>query len=157
MLLLHLDLDYIAWMLNDFGYEGLVSSTNFSCNPLQQVNKAAVHPVLPEDTGPGTKRCSVSLDHAKCSMHRPENEEDDKQVMRVPEALEVLSLDLLDRCRSYEHQGCEHHIARPARTSQNVCKQPSFEAEVVLCRELGEIVPVSNCMYPAPKDNRPGH
>lgn len=69
--LLDLNLHDIARMLNDLGDECLMSSAYFSQDPLNEVNDPAVHPVLPENSGPGAERCYVRLDHTECSVYGP--------------------------------------------------------------------------------------
>lgn len=72
VLLLDLNLHYIARMLNDLGDERLMFSANFSQYSLEQVDNPAVQPILPEASGPGAERCHVRLDHTESTMYRPE-------------------------------------------------------------------------------------
>lgn len=69
VLLLDLYLHHIARVLNDLGDIRLVSSANFSQDPLNEVNDPAVNPILPEDSGPGAERCHIRLDHTECSVY----------------------------------------------------------------------------------------
>jgi hypothetical protein len=87
-------------------------------------------------------------------MHRPENEEDNEEVVQVPESFKVRTTRLLDRCCEDHHQCCEHDIASPARTSGEVGKKEAFEAELVLCGELGKVIPMGYSMNPGKEDNR---
>lgn len=96
MLFLDLYLDHVAWMLDDLGDEGLVSATNLSEHPLNQIHKSTIHPILPENSSSRAEGCNVRLDHAKCPMDRPKDEKDDEQVMGEPEALVVLPLEPLE-------------------------------------------------------------
>ena len=56
LLLVHLDLDDIAGVLNDLGDEGLVATSDLTQNSLHEICKASVHPVLPEDTGTKSRK-----------------------------------------------------------------------------------------------------
>ena len=96
MLLLDLYFDDVRWMLNDFADVGLVATTNLPHDTFCQVDKTTPHPVLIEDTSTETEWSVVSLDHAESSVDRPEDEEDDKEVMGVPESLVVFTARLLD-------------------------------------------------------------
>lgn len=71
MFLHDLNFHDIARMLDDLGDERLMSSANFPQDPLKEVNDPAVHPVLPENPGPGAERCYVRLDHTECSVCGP--------------------------------------------------------------------------------------
>lgn len=83
-------------MLDDLGDECFVPSPNFSSDPFQQVNEAAVHPVLPEHTRACTERRGVCFDQTESSMDRPENEKNDEEMVSIPKSLEVLALKPLD-------------------------------------------------------------
>lgn len=115
VLFLDLDLTNVAGMLHDFGDVCLVLAADFTGNTLGQVNEATVHPVLPEDTyGRRADRDAeggeVRLDHAERSMDRPENEEDNEEVMSVPEALKVGASRLFERGEYHSHERGEHHV-----------------------------------------------
>lgn len=160
MLFLDLDLTDVAGVLDDLGDVRLVLAADLSGDPLGEVDEATVHPVLPKDTN--SRRADgdaeggeVRLDHAESAVDGPENKEDDEQVVRVPEALEIGAARLFDRGGYHGHECSEHHVAGPARSCNKVGKQPAFEAEVVLCRQLSEIVPVGNRVDPGEEDNGP--
>jgi hypothetical protein len=89
MLLLDLNLANIARMLNDFRYVCLVSSSNFAGNALAKVRESTIHPVLPEDTDSIAEGRKIRFDHAEGAVNGPKDEEDDEQMVGVPEALEV--------------------------------------------------------------------
>ena len=98
--LLDLNLEHVAGVLDDFRDVSLVLPTHFTCYSFHQVDVAAIHPVLPEDADGGstktdTEWCGVWLNHAERSVDRPEYEEDDEEVVGVPEAFEVSSSVLL--------------------------------------------------------------
>ncbi len=119
-------------MLDDFGNVGLVLSADFSCYPFQQVHKSSIHPVLPEYTGSRTEWGRICFDHAERPMNGPENEEYDKEMVSVPEAFEITSSRLSHGRGNDEHEDAKHDVPRPARTGGKVCKQKSFETQVVL-------------------------
>jgi len=48
------------------------------------------------DGVPRAERRTIRLDHTEHAMKLPANEEDDKQVMRIPEVFKVGTLPLLD-------------------------------------------------------------
>jgi hypothetical protein len=98
VLLLDLNLANVAGVLNDLGDVCLVSSTDLTRNTLTEVCESTVHPVLPEDTDTIAKGRKVGLDHAEGTVDGPEDEEDDEEVVSVPEALKVGSSRLLCGC-----------------------------------------------------------
>lgn len=155
--LVNLNFNHVAWMLYDLRHERLVSSSDLSKNALEEVHKAAIHPVFPEDAGAEAERCGVGLDHAESAMNRPEEEEDDEEVMDAPETLVVCPPRLVDRGEKHGHEGEEHDVARPARASHEVGLEEANEAQFLLCSELSKVVPVSYCMDPGEKDNRERH
>ena len=85
-------------MLDDLGDVCLVSSSNLTRDSLGQVGKSTIHPVFPKDTNAIAEGRKVWLNHAEGSMDRPEDEEDDEEVVGVPKALKVGSSSFL-RCR----------------------------------------------------------
>ena len=148
MLFLDLNLAHIARVLNDLRDVRLVSSSDFARNTLSQIRKSAIHPVLPEDANAITERCEVGLDHAESAVDRPEDEEDNEQVVGVPEAFEVCSSRLLCCRECYGHQGKQHDISTPARACCEVGKDEAHESQVVAGRESCEIVPVRDSVHP---------
>lgn len=158
--LLDLNLADVARVLNHLGYVRLVSPSYFSRNSLCKVAEAAIHPILPKDTNRrGTnaraKGGNVGLNHAKGTMQRPKEEENDKHVVRIPESLIICASRLLDRRDNHAHESQQHHVASPARPRSEVGEQPAVEAQLVLGSDLGKVVPVSYGMYPGPKHNGP--
>ena len=143
-------------MLDNLGNIRLVSSSYFTCNTFGQVRKSTVHPVLPEDTDAVAEGRKVRRDHAEGAVDRPEEEEDDEEVVGVPKALEVLSTCLLRRCERDRHQCNQHNVATPARTSSEVGQDETHEPEVVRCGELGQIVPMCDCVDPGEEYDGPG-
>lgn len=94
ILLLDLNLTDVTGMLNNLGNVGLVLSSNLSRNSLHQINVTSIHPVLPEDSnGTGSQSntvwCEIWLNHAEGSVDRPEDEENDEQMMRIPETFKI--------------------------------------------------------------------
>lgn len=160
MLLLDLNFADVAGVLNDLGDVSFVTSTNFSGDAFGQIAETSIHPVLPEHTNSGgtntgTKRCNIRLNHAERTMDRPEEKEDDKHVVCIPESFVVGSSGFLHRGDNHTHQCNEHDIASPSRARDKVGKKPSVNTEFVLDCDLSEVVPMSDCMHPRPKDNRP--
>lgn len=155
MLLLDLNLADVAGMLNDLGNVGLVSATNFTSDALAEVGKSTVHPVLPEHTDAVAKGRKVGLDHAEGAVNGPEDEEDDEQVVGVPEALKVRTPRLLRSCECDRHQSHEHDISTPARASREVGQDEAHESEVVTSSESGKVVPMRNGVDPGEEDDGP--
>ncbi|KAJ3560813.1 hypothetical protein NPX13_g9178 [Xylaria arbuscula] len=114
-----------------------MTATHLAGDPLGKINKAAVHPVLPEDAdGRGAHRDAegrrIRLDHAEGAVDGPEEEEDD------------------------EHVGDEHDVSRPSGARGQVGGQEAVEAEVVLGGHLRKVVPMRNGVNPREEDNGPG-
>ncbi len=99
VLLLDLDFDHLARMLDDLGDEGRLSATNLPHEPLDQIDDGSIGPELPEAVTFVAERWRIGLDHAKGTVHGPENEETDEQMMCGPEAVEVLMSRLVRRCQ----------------------------------------------------------
>jgi hypothetical protein len=97
------------------------------------------------------------LDHAESTVDGPKEEEKDEHVVGVPETFIVGPARFLDRSHDHAHQSKQHHVAGPAWTGDKVSQQPSVDAEIVLGRNLGEVVPVSDGVHPRPEDNGPGN
>jgi hypothetical protein len=104
VLLLDLDFADIARVLDDLGNVRLVSATNFTSDALSQVRKSTVHPVLPKNTDSIAEWCEVGLNHAKGSVDGPEHEEDDEEVVRVPETLKICTSRAFCGCKGDRHQ-----------------------------------------------------
>jgi hypothetical protein len=157
MLLLDLDFANVAGMLNDLGNVRLVASSDLTRNTLTEVGESTVHPVLPENTDTIAEGCKVGLDHAEGTVNGPEDEEDDEEVMRVPEALKVGSACVLGSCESDCRQSDEHDVSTPARSSSKVGQDEAHESKVVTGREPGKVVPMSNGVEPGEEYDRPGN
>ena len=154
VLFLDLDLADVAGVLHDFANERLVPASDLAEDTFKQIDESAVHPVRPKDAAAIAKGRDVCLDHAERAVDGPENEENDEEVMQIPEALKIGTTRFLNRCTEDDHQRCEHNVARPARPGCEVCSKEALESLFVLCRELGKIVPVRNCVDPGEEDNR---
>ena len=89
VLLLDLDLDDVARVLDDLGNKRFVPPPDLAHDPFQQIHKTACHPIFPENANTIAERLEIGLNHTERSMDRPENEENDEKVMRVPESLEL--------------------------------------------------------------------
>lgn len=156
MLLLDLDLAHVAGMLDDLGHESLVPASNFSCDSLGQVEETTVHPVFPKHTGTGAEWRKVLRNHAEFTVDGPENKENDKEMVAVPEALEVGSSLLLNGSPHHPAEGDEHDISRPAGSGDEVSEDESHEAKLVLRGEASQVVPVGNGVAPGEEEDGPG-
>jgi len=84
MILLDLNFNNVAWVLNDLTDESFVFSSDFTHGSFRQVNEATNHPKLPENTDSIAERLTVWLDHAECAMERPKEEEHKEEMVSVP-------------------------------------------------------------------------
>lgn len=141
-------------MLNNFADEGLVSAPNLAKDTFQKIEESAIHPIGPEDPGSVTKGRDVRLDHAEGAVNGPENEENNEEMMQVPESLKIGTTWFFNRRCEDDHQRCEHDVARPAGPSCKIGSEKAFEALFILRGELSKIVPVSNGVDPGEEDNR---
>lgn len=87
-------------------------------------------------------------------MNRPEDEEDDGNVMSRPELLMLISSNPLYGGCSDKHQRYEHDMSRPARSSSENSKKKCFDTLVMYDCQMGEIDPVSNCMDKSEEDHK---
>lgn len=114
MFFLDLHFHHIAWVLDDLGDIRLVSSSDLAGNPLSQIRKSSIHPVLPEDTDTVAERRKIGFDHAESTMDGPEYEEDDEKMMRVPESLELGSSRLFGCRHCHCREGNQHNVSGPS-------------------------------------------
>lgn len=89
-------------------------------------------------------------------MQRPEEEEDDEHVMRVPEALVVGTSGLLNGRQYHTHESNQHDVAGPSRTSSEIGNEPSVKPEFILDSNMAKVDPMRDCMNPREEDDRPG-
>lgn len=158
LLLLDLELHDVRRVLDDFGYVGPVAGAHFTEDTLEGEDHSASKPVAlqsrgqpsptlcssrcntyPEDTDgvPRAERLAVGLDHAEHAVQLPVQEEDDEQVVRVPELLEVRATALLDRVPHHDGEGGGHDPAGDAGARREVRDEPDDET---FARRLGERV-----------------
>lgn len=161
MLLLDLDLADVAGMLDNFGDVSLVTSAHLTGDTLCKIDKSTVHPVLPKDTNSlspdrNTEWSNIGLNHAERSVGGPEYKENHEHVVRVPESLVVGSACLLHTGDDHARQGDEHNVTCPARSRHQVSEQEAVDTKVVLGRNLGKVIPVSDGVNPAEEENGPG-
>lgn len=133
MLLLDLYFTNVAGMLDDFRDVRFVSSSDLTRNALRQICESTVHPVLPEDTNTVAKRSEVGQNHTERSVDGPEKEENNEEVVGVPEALKVCTSSLLCCCECDGHQCYQHDIAAPTGTCCEVCQKKAHESKFVFC------------------------
>ncbi len=157
VLLLDLDLADVAGMLNDLGNVGFVSSTDLTSDTLGQVGESTPHPVLPEDTDTSAEGRKVRLDHAESSVNGPEDEEDDEEMMGIPEALKVGTTSILHGGDGNSHQSDKHDVSTPAGTSGKIGQDESHESQIVVGGEPSKVVPMSNCVNPREENNGPSN
>lgn len=156
VLLLDLNFANVAGVLDDLGDIRLVSSSYFTGNSLGQVRKSTIHPVLPEDTDTVAEGRKVGLNHAEGSVDGPEDEEDDEQMVHVPETFEVGATSLLRSRDSDRHERSQHNVTTPSRSSCKVGKDKAHESQVIGSRKLGKVVPMGDSVDPREEDDRPG-
>lgn len=117
MLFLDLDFADVARMLDNLRDISDMASSHFTSNSFGEVGKASDHPVLVEHTDTVAEWFPVILDHAEFAVNGPEDEEDDEEVVGIPESLEVRSAWFFDRCHNHCHERSEHDISGPSRAS----------------------------------------
>lgn len=128
VLLLDLNFANVAGMLDDLGDVRLVSSSYFTGDALGEVRKSTVHPVLPEDTDTVAEGRKVGLNHAEGSVDGPEDEEDDEQMVHVPETFEVRATSLLRSRDSDGHECSQHNVTAPSGSSCKVGEDEAHES-----------------------------
>lgn len=143
-------------MLDDLGDICLVLPAHLACGSLGQVEEAAVHPVLPKVTDRVAVGRKVGTNHAEGSVDGPHDEEEDEEVVRVPEALIVCAARLLDGGENNGHQGDKHDVSRPSGSGDQVGEEEADEAQVVRGRETAQVDPVGDGVDPGEEDDGPG-
>lgn len=156
MLLLDLNFANVARVLNNLGNVRLVSAPDLTGDTLTQVCKSSIHPVLPEDGNTSAKGRKVGRNHAESTVDGPEQEEDDEEVVHVPETLKVCTTRTFGRRECNSHQTNQHDVATPAGTGGEVGENETHESEVVVGGEAGQVVPMGNGVNPGEEDNGPG-
>ena len=151
---LDLNFHHVAWMLYDLRDDRFLSSSPLPQNTLDQVHESAIHPELPKNANTAAEGGAVRLDHAERAVNAPEAEKDDEEVVDGPEALVIGAAGLLPGGEHHRHQGDEHDIAGPPGPCGEVCEEEAFDAELVLCRQLGEVIPMRYGMDPREEDKR---
>jgi len=104
--LLDLDLADVARVLHHFTDICNVPTPDFAHDALSEIDESAVHPPLVEDARSSTKGRRVGFDHTECAMYGPEDEENDEEMVKVPESFKVRTTRLLERCGKDDHQSC---------------------------------------------------
>lgn len=110
-----------------------------------------------EYAGAIAKGRRIWLDHAECPVDGPEDEEEYKQMMRVPKSLVICTSSLLPRRDDHDYQHNEHDVPRPARPRGKVRLEESLEAKLILDCKLSEVVPVGNRVYKGECDDGPSN
>jgi len=128
MFFLDLYLADITRMLNDFGDVCFMSATDLASDAFSQVRESTIHPVFPEDTDAVAEWRKVGFDHAEGAMDGPEDEEDNEEVVHVPEALKVCA-PCLFHCREHHgHQRNQHDVSTPSGTRSKVGENEAHES-----------------------------
>lgn len=79
-----LDLHDVAGMLNYLADICFMLSTNFPHSSLSEIEQTPDHPEFPENTNTIAERRAIWLDHTEGAMERPEEEEYEKEMVRIP-------------------------------------------------------------------------
>lgn len=121
-------------------------------------------PTYPEDTN-GVERAErrpVGLNHAEHTVELPVDEEDDEEVVRVPEPLEVGTATLLNSEPDHDSEGGGHDPSSRTRTSDEVGGNEGKELLPEGYRvwidhdELGKVDHVGDNVHDGEDDNGPG-
>jgi hypothetical protein len=148
MFLADLNLADLGRVLNDFTDVRFMCPTDLSKKTFGKVEYAADEPVLPKDADAGTKWWGIGFDHAECTVETPGEEEDEHEMVRVPEPLIVFATGFLEGCEGHGHETDEHHVASRAGTGAKIDEKKSFDARFRVNCEAGKVDPVSDCMDP---------
>lgn len=84
VVLFDLNLDDVAGMLNYLADICLMFSANFPHSSLPEVEQTSNHPEFPENTNTITERRAIWFDHTEGAMEGPEEEEYEKEMVRIP-------------------------------------------------------------------------
>ena len=118
----------------------------------------------PEDTYgvPGTVRRTIRLDHTEHAMELPADEENDEEVMSIPEALEVVTSPFFRGEVDHDGKADGHNPPGSTGPGGEVGLKESEElCATCLCgsvseRELGKVDHVRSDMHGSAEDDRPG-
>lgn len=142
-------------MLNHLRHIRLMAAPNLPRCALRKVRESTIHPVLPKDTDTIAERRKVRLNHAERSVDRPENEEDDEQMVRIPEAFELRATMLLSSRPAHGCQRDEHNVAAPSGSRGEIGDEEADEAEAVDLGEDPEISPMGDGVEPGEEEDGP--
>jgi len=139
-----------------------VARSDFTENAFGDPNQTTDEPIAPKDTD-GVERAvrgPVRLDHAEHAVKLPVDEEDNKQVVGVPEAFKVSPTPLLHRKPDHDSEREPHDPACDTGASCEVGQQEGNKP--VFCRvcrrngELCKVEHVGDSVNDRPEDDRPG-
>lgn len=88
-------------------------------------------------------------------MNRPEDEEDDEQVMAVPESFEIGAALLFNGCPYHPAKSDQHDVSRPTWASDEIGENEAHEAKLVLGGEASKVVPMSDGVTPGEEEDGP--
>lgn len=148
MLLFNLNLDHVGWVLNDLVDIRLMRTPDLAHDTLSKIGEASNEPPLIERAIPKAGGYGVQWDHAINSVDRPCNEEDNEEMVSVPESLIIRSTRLFDGCEEHSHDRDGQNVTCPARARQKVKLDKAQKACVVLRRELRNIVQMRDSVDP---------
>lgn len=86
-------------------------------------------------------------------MYRPEDKENNEEMVRIPEPLEVSSSYSFERHGENQHQAGEHDVSCPAWTGCEADTEKTFKSHGVLSGKSGEIIPMSKSVKPRKEDD----
>lgn len=144
-------------MLDDLRHVRSVAATHLPRKPLRQIDEPTEHPVLPENTDSRAKGRDIWSHHAEGTVDGPEDEEQDEEVVGVPESFVVGATRLLHGGQDHGGDDNDEDVAAPARTGLEVELRKALESNVVLRRELGNIVQMGDGVQPGEEEDRPRH
>ena len=154
---LDLNFHHLAGMLDDLGDESDLTTTNLTHDTFDQVDDGTIDPELPEESSTVAEGWAVRLDHTEGTVHRPEDEEGDEEMMGGSKALVVALTGSLHGGPDHDGQDREHDISRPSGAGDEVGLEKALETEMVLDRQLGKVVPMRDGVHNSEDDDRPGH
>jgi hypothetical protein len=150
-------------VLNDLGDVGTVTGANFTKDTLGNPDYTTDDPVTPENTNSvvRTVRRPIRLEHTEHSVELPVDEEDDEQVVGVPELFKVLSSLVLTSVPSHRSKRHPHKPTSDGWTRLNTNEQEVNHSLPSGSRRVNgnpyDIDDMGECVDKRPDNNGPSY
>lgn len=133
-----------------------MSSPDLSHQPLEKIDSSTPNEVQVEGTITEIVWLGVRRNHTPDTVQCPEEEEDNKQMVRVPESFIVRPAGLLNGSKHHGHESNRDDPSCPGRAQKETNVKEAPETHATLGSQLGCIVQVGNRVNPCEEDNGPG-